>query len=564
MVIGFFVSVCSALSTEGVPMRALVLVLLAELAVIVWLSTLLLGGTPGAAGNSTADGPDPAESHVRGQAAVVVAPLSSPENAHALQPIERHAVEPAHDADADGLLGIVVAGTVRDTGGKPVEGASVYFRRDNEYHGGQSTPNGAYAATNLAPGEWQLTCRADGFGQYEASCTLDTDAFQQIDVELRAAYVVKVKIQTAAGENPLEQWSQANMWAEPCVVATTERLRGNLPITEQSSVWGLGAAEWHSASGRRSGRGDKKLREQGYAGELRMSQDPPVFASLVLRHVLLQSKRIEPGQHELTFVIEPEDVTSVLGVVKLRLIDGVSGQPLSDHRVSLQTAQGGGSYTKTDVEGRAVIENALPGLGMLETAAKERESLWLYVRVPPGGAVDLGEIVMSPIVKIVGKVVDADGKAPPQADVTWTELDSRTWPQPLVTRRGAGVESDGTFSLGVGKHRYVVFASTRNGGFGHATVDATGGAPAQFTIQLAQTTTIAYRTHFDQAVGYAVTVLGADRSPLSVHWLGADYRPSATNLPPGDYTLEIHDAADRLVRTSPLRVGAEPLTIDVP
>jgi hypothetical protein len=95
-------------------------------------------------------------------------------------------------------------------------------------------------------------------------------------------------------------------------------------------------------------------------------------------------------------------------------------------------------------------------------------------------------------------------------------------------------------------------------------VDATGGTAQPFTIRLAKATRIRYRTNGDLTVGYNVTVLDADRTPVTVDWLGSAWRPEGTALLPGKYTVEIHDAADALVRSFPLRVGGEPLTIDVP
>ena len=49
---------------------------------------------------------------------------------------------------------------------------------------GNSAGPGCYAIAGLQPGEWKLTCRADGFTPHEQTFTLDDRAFQQLDLTL--------------------------------------------------------------------------------------------------------------------------------------------------------------------------------------------------------------------------------------------------------------------------------------------------------------------------------------------------------------------------------------------
>ncbi|HEX5051279.1 MAG TPA: carboxypeptidase-like regulatory domain-containing protein [Planctomycetota bacterium] len=540
-------------------MRPLTLLVLAEFLVLVLLTVLLLSGTTAAAGGVS---PPPATAPPE-PAAAEVAPGPAPGAA----PVEREAAAPAVPELAAGdALGILVTGNIRSTDGTPVDGASVYYRRDREYHSGDAAAPGVYAVAGLQPGEWQLTCRAEGFGNHEASCTLDARAFQQIDIELTPSYVVRVKVQGADGKSIMGDLAKQAMFGMPYVVATETPLAGDLPITEQTRLLRFGLGEWVGfyEMGQNA---DAKLREQGWCGELRLGRAPPVAASLLLRSSLLRSQRIEPGQKELVFTLELDDVLAKFGTVKLRLLDGVTGAPIAGAGVRVSTAQGGGSFGKTGEDGRTVIERVLPGLGCLELMqSKEHESLWRYVRVPSGGVADLGDVTLSAMVKITGVVVDADGKPANGAEVQWTELDCRTFPQPLVSRRSASAEADGKFELwGCGRHRYVVSSRPRAGGFGWATVDASGGAPPPVTITLATPSKVTLHATFDLTAGYVVTALAADRSPVAVATLGSEYRPESMSLPPGAYTIEIHDMqTDRLVRSFALQVGSEPLTIDVP
>ncbi len=547
-------------------MRPLVLLVLAEFVVLVLLAMQWLGsGTTALAGGGPAPRTTPPT-----EAAAPVAAATTPTKGEApasAQP-ERHvAAEQVPAVAAGDAFGIIVSGTIRGSDGKLVEGANVYLRRDREGRSSNSAGAGCYAIVGLQPGEWTLTCRAEGYAPYEAPCVLDERAFQQVDVELRTSYVVRVKVLNADGESIVGELEHDTMWGMPYVVATEAPLAGDLPPTEHSRLTRFGLGEWKDFHGPWARDISDKLREQGYAGELRMHRAPPAYASLLLRSLLLQSQRIEVGQKELVFTIEAKDVLGKHGTVKLRVVHGVTGDPIADVAVNVRTSAGGGSHAKTGADGRVSVEHVVPGLGMFEVQrGADREGTFRYVIVPPGGTVDLGDVTLTALEKITGTVVDADGKPANGASVQWTELDCRTFPQPLVDYISSGTEADGKFQLwGCGRHRYVVFARLQDGRFGSTTVDATAGAPAGVTITLGTPTKVALKAHFDMTVGYVVTALAKDRSPAAVATLGTEYRPESMLLPPGSYTIEIHDlTTHRLARSFALQVGSEPLAIDVP
>jgi hypothetical protein len=62
----------------------------------------------------------------------------------------------------DDLLGVMLTGTVRWRDGSPVDGASLWASHDKANTSGASGPDGRFAMLRLAPGEWQLTVRAEG------------------------------------------------------------------------------------------------------------------------------------------------------------------------------------------------------------------------------------------------------------------------------------------------------------------------------------------------------------------------------------------------------------------
>lgn len=543
-------------------MRPLVLLVLAESLVLALLASLYFGSASAAIRAAAPPGEAPRAPSPAEPAPLVTAPPRSPSPTAQERQLAPAA---APDVIPDDPVGILVTGSVLGTDGTPVEGASVYFRRDGEYRGGDGAAPGTYAAAGLLPGTWRVACSAEGYANFEGECTLDARAFQQFDITLKPSFLVRVKVLGADGKSIMDQLREASYFGTPYVVATAAPLSGDLPMTDNSRIGRFGLGEWHGY-GDFDDKTDPKLLAAGYCGELRLNQPPPVYASLLLRTTLLRCERVEAGQHELVFTMAANDVLAKLGTVKLRLLDALSGEPLGKARVSISTAQGGGSHGQTGDDGRVVIEKVLPGLGCLDLFQSEREGVFRYVRVPAGGVVDLGDVRLGPPVQITGVVLGEDGKPATEASVQWTELDGRSFPQPLHYRRSAAVDADGKFVLpGCGRHRYVVSARLPNGGFGFATADASGGAPAPVTITLAPLTTVTLRTSFDATVGYVVTALAGDRSPVAVAMLGSSYRPGSLALPPGTYTIEITDMLDdRLVRSFALQVGGEPLNIDVP
>lgn len=549
-------------------MRALVLLVLAEFVVLVLLAMQWLGsGTTAVAGDRPAPPTTPPTEAAAGVAAAMPpANGSVPANA----PVERRAAAEQVPAVAAGdAIGIIVSGTIRSSDGTLIEGARVGLRRDRDYRSGNSAAPGAYAIAGLQPGEWTLWCRADGYAQHEAPCVLDERAFQRVDVELKPCWIVRVKVQDADGKSIFQELQQKTMFGVPYAVATEAPLAGDLPPTENTRLHRFGLGEWHSYDGM-SGNAQPKLIEQGYTGELRMNRAPPAHASLLLRTIVLQGQPIAAGQKELVFTIEAKDVLSKHGTVRVRLVDGTTGKPIAGVGINVSTAQGGGAGGKTDDDGRATIEHVPPGIGTLESwqRSQEHEGLQRYIRVEPGATLDLGDVTLTAAEKVAGVVVDADGKPVNGASVQWTELDCRTFPQSLVDNRSSVADAEGKFQLGVGRHRYVVIASGRNGvdvTTGFATVDATHGAPTPVTITLGKPTNVKLNAGFDMTVGRMVTVLASDRSPVAVATLGTEYRPPSMSLLPGNYTIEIHDLQTcRLVRSLQLQVGSEPLTLDVP
>jgi hypothetical protein len=467
--------------------------------------------------------------------------------------------------------GVTLSGTVRSEGAK-VAGAYVTLRRHDVAIGGRSDSTGAYSLPRLQPGDWQLFCSAEGHGKYEVPITIDQGAMQQFDIDLPPIYVVKVKIQNAAGEFLPDLVSKRMPMAELSVVATEEPLSHDLPVTDSTMYIAFGAGQWMANSGA-GGHLDERLRKAGpdpifftdpcFAGVLMLDRDPPLHASLVLRHVVLRRQLIQPGQHELTFVLEAAEVFDRLGSVALRLVDEVTGDPLAGARLVIGTIQLVEAGQRTDTDGRFVTDGQPPGLLKVEAWMKDYEPLNRSVRLPAGGKLDLGEIRMSRAIIITATTVDGDGKPVTDLDLAWTCLDDQAFPQPLRENMRYPVNAEGHCKIALGRHRYVVIARGKNR-YGYAAVDLRNGVAVPLTIPVVEPVGVAYHMHADTTVGYLLTISDLRGTPARAIWFGGEYRMPGTSLPPGSYRVTIHDGEDRLVRSFPLTVADTPVTIDVP
>jgi protocatechuate 3,4-dioxygenase beta subunit len=468
----------------------------------------------------------------------------------------------------DDPTGIVVHGSITDTEGVPLEGVTVSFappflRRAIV----ASTRGGGYAAAGLVPGAWKVRGRAEGFRDLELEYTVAPRSPQRLDLQLQRALRVLVEIVTPEGK-PLHdaldalQRQRGIAWGvEVGAVATREPPAGDLPLTEYASMWGYGLGEWRPSHGRNAVQDhEREPVPEEYAGVLDVDGEPPLFVSAVMRHVLLATAPLARGQREVTLTVPLAMLLGKLCGVRLRVLDDATGQPLADARVALHDRNSHISGMPVREDGTILLEHQRPGLLVLQVQAKGYETLREYVRLAPGQVDDLGEIRLGRPVSIKGVVVEAQGK-PVQARTQYRRVDRIGFAQPWdldMLLQGAG----GEFALGhVGPGRYVITAADE-GRAGHAVADTLAGPVADLRVVLLPATMVELENKGSREAGYFVLVRDAQGTLVQGARLVGG-RDDSLALPPGRYTLDVHDS-HRLLRSEAIVAAGQPLAVRIP
>jgi hypothetical protein len=449
----------------------------------------------------------------------------------------------------DDPVGVLLMGTVRWRDGGPVAEPSLYATCGKVSRSASEGKDGSFALAGLQPGEWTIRVSADGGVPGEETVTIGDDAMQQRDFVLDRSFPVRVLIVTPDGKDATTAaWQILHAMQPFHVVGQRDRFPDRLAPTD------YGAALVGDA------RMDAQMNpEDGFVGTLAFAQRPPAYAALLLRHIVLEQQLVQPDQQEVRFVVDLEALKARLGSATVRVVDGASGAPLTGARVSLAGA--GGMGTPVDAEGRATVENLLPGLLKCWIAAKDYESMESVISIEPGQRVELGEVRLGAQQNLKGRVLDADGK-PAAASLYWTALKWRSGPTAFVSNRTTRAEADGTFTLWqTGPGAIAVTARAQDGRLAVGVFDNPPAAPVELRLEPPAECTVTRPVDLTRA--FTVTLYDAQRRAVAAQTFEPRVLKSKMSMPAGDYAFEVHDDRGRLVQHGTLTFGANPTTLEI-
>ena len=452
--------------------------------------------------------------------------------------------------NAEDPVGVLLTGVVRSRDGKPAD-VRIGAVRDKLRLGTSTVADGSYAVVGLQPGEWTLTVSGTAIVEASRTVTITDEAVQRHDFVVDPSFPVKVLIVPPDGADATTALRKVLLgMVDFTVTGQRDRFPDRFAPTDYGMVF-VGDAKW-------DGQMNPK---DGHAGTLHLAS-LPAHVAVLQRHLLLDQQVVQPGQTEVKFVVDIAALERLAGSATIRVLDAITGQPLTSARVSLATSNHAGMGRPVDAEGRMVVTGLSPGLLRLQIDAPEHETMYTTVIVAPSQRLDLGDVRLGARAPLVGTVLDADGK-PATASLSWTELKWRAAPTAFATNRSARTEADGTFSLwGTGAGAIAVTARDADRNLACGVFDNPPRQP--IVLRLAKPGTCVVTRPPDPTRGFTITLYDDSRRAIAAHDLEARVADKHTiAMPAGDYTFEVHDDQQRLVQSGTLTFGVTPCAVEI-
>ncbi len=333
----------------------------------------------------------------------------------------------------------MVYGSIADPKGEAVAEARVaLYQADSRERVGFSLLRAGsrfFAMPGLRPGAYHLAVTAAGFEDHERQVEVrgEGDAIR-CDVVLEPVWELRVSFVAPDGERlpgALRRLVKNGALArrvELSAIATVEPPPSSLPPTSaRQSSHGVG--RWVAAGGfgpRSGARLDAR-----HDGLLELPGDQALHVSAVLRTAVLATVPVDVGQAEVSLVVPLDDVFGSLGSVKLRLVDGATGTPVTEARVGVNDAQ---SYRQGDpvgADGRITLRHLRPGTLYLDVATADRVVAPVRFELAPGQELDFGDLAVHEPVQLH---IEADGIGR-DAEVSVSLLGLERPPHPALAPR---------------------------------------------------------------------------------------------------------------------------------
>jgi RNA polymerase sigma factor (sigma-70 family) len=420
-----------------------------------------------------------------------------------------------------------------------------------------ATLNGTtYALTGLKPGQWRASAEFRGHALLDELVIIDGSTSKlRHDFQLRSRNLLPVKLVDASTGELLGDSLATTPAAWLSVVATrgpAARLRG----TNESH-------RLRSEAGRYEPGPHPKAIPGGtsdFSGRLFLTEEPPLWAHVVLRDIVVATQTIDASTKELTFPVDVAALEGLVGSVVVRCVDALTRAPVAGVEVSTHLANRGVRGVHTDEAGTARLESLIPGHQRVSAMGSDWTTCGALVNVRPGEEQQL-ELQLLRRARISGCVLGPDGSGR-LASVRFMPLerasDEDWWPEYI-----AG-ESDpwGKFDFpALGATRWHVVVEARDLARGRFEVDLTGGDVADVELRLTYGTRVVIRAALEASRVLLVVLVDAtgcivDQGPVF------QGRALVSKLSPGRYELRAFDG-DELVSRRTLNVESEDLAVEL-
>lgn len=308
---------------------------------------------------------------------------------------------------------------------------------------------------------------------------------------------------------------------------------------------------------------DDDVVPEGFLGRLVLDVEPPVYVSVLNYQRVIATKRVEPGERVVEFVIARDSPLTMKASLVARFVDATTHAPLANANVTVET--GASRLARTSEAGVLELESCELGWFDFVVSSGDYERTELRVRIRPG-VNDLGEIAVAAGLTIRGIVVDEEGRGI-ATRIAYAFIDPATH----EARRGSttwGTESksDGRFEIGRlsrGVYRLATLDRNQVWGTSVSRVDTRNGSIDDLRIRLTHGTPLLVSARDGEWSTVSFTIFDAASSTVLSSRLWSP-EPTKYVLAPGLYELEVR--APRVVtpKRIPITIGREPVELALP
>jgi hypothetical protein len=308
--------------------------------------------------------------------------------------------------------------------------------------------------------------------------------------------------------------------------------------------------------------------QSGLDGELSLKTRPPMMLHALLRHRSVGMHALEAPIEALDFVVEPERLLAELGSIRVRLLDGLTGEPFAAGAgsVSLGGARSSMRLARAD-DGMHSLERLPPGAYVLSATAKDRASWRQVLLLEPGAACDAGEIRLQTPAFAQLRLIDPEGQPIVKARVWSLDLRATTnLFQVGNSYNQSGADGGVKFERLEPVPHYFTFRppveSKLGVGYLRHTPGQDGGVPVE--VRLAPGVPVHLLPQGEDLLQRGVWILIDGVAPVPV--VRYDYLPATVFLAPGEHAWMVLDAAGRELRRGAILVeqAMTELRVEVP
>lgn len=475
-------------------------------------------------------------------------------------PPPSHGDTAATAAPSSSASGTTLYGRVVDEQGEAIADGIVWLRREGSQqelatiHMRQG--HSEFAIAGLQPGKIEFQSRATGYREQRGSIEIPAAVPRlRRDIVLSESWLLTVKILTPEGKPLHAELREASKTkpmlrhVEVAAVVTATQPEGDFPPTPSRDVtFGLG--RWRGATGI-AAMDNGPRQPNDVAGVIEIDTRQPLWLSAVLRHRVLASMAVEPGQKEAVLTIALDQVLKDLGSIRGRVVDAATGAAMPEAAVGFGDLQSSGGGDKVDAEGRFAIQDLRPGLLDVEIRAGKKAARRDLITLHPGQVLDLGDVPVFEYRSIKGRCDGIVGKAE-NGRISYTPLDP-VW-HPAVQRHtdSTSLQADGSFTLYLPDGRYRLRASGAGGAITEIDTRTLGDQPLLLQLQPEASLRLDVQTHGEiwQLAMFDSTGREVFRRELRDGWkfpvplLLGDYRAELTGPGGKHQTRRLHLGGD--------------------